>query len=131
MRETLSVVERVGGSWKGGESRQQPSQRLTHGPSGSRLCRCRCRTRPTGWDDRSHRRPYDDTFHVNPTASSTLDVNLAGTTGVCSVAAVTTGGFDVTMLSGTGTCTLTATRAGNDDYSAADPVSHDVARPGA
>jgi hypothetical protein len=70
---------------------------------------------------------FGDTFHVDPTASSGLDVALSGTAGECSVASVNTGGFDVTMLSGVGTCTLTATQGGNDDYSAAAPVAHDVA----
>jgi predicted outer membrane repeat protein len=57
-------------------------------------------------------------FAVSATASSTLAVSFASTTGsVCSVS-----GSTVTLLS-VGTCTIQATQSGSTDYFAATPVS--------
>jgi hypothetical protein len=57
------------------------------------------------------------TFVVSATASSSLAVSFASTTGgICSMS-----GSTVTILAA-GTCTIQAAQAGNTDYSAASPV---------
>jgi hypothetical protein len=71
--------------------------------------------------------PYNGTFTVTATTNAPVMPTITGTTGVCSVGAVTgtpgNAGAMVTMLSGTGTCTVTANWAATTNYSAAGPLT--------
>jgi hypothetical protein len=63
---------------------------------------------------------YGTTFTLEASTSSGLDVTFA-VSGICSLA-----GDAVTMTSGTGSCTVITSQAGDDNYNAAEPVSHTV-----
>jgi len=70
---------------------------------------------------------YNGTFTVIATTNAPVMPTITGTTGVCSVSAVTgtssNAGAVVTMLAGTGTCTVTANWAATTGYSSAGPLT--------
>jgi len=71
--------------------------------------------------------PSNGTFTVTATTNASVMPTITGTTGVCSVGAVTgtpgNASAMVTMLAGTGTCTMTANWAATTNYSAAGPLT--------
>jgi trimeric autotransporter adhesin len=71
--------------------------------------------------------PYNATFNVTATTNAPVMPTIAGTTGVCSVGAVTgmpsNASAVVTMLTGAGTCTVTANWAATNGFSAAGPFT--------